>query len=95
MRGQTLAMNQSPHFPRGRSGMTEVRKKPLSMFFYIFNFIFDFYVVMQRCTKMSCKDVRPSCPAGASPIERRGAVQEMVICRTEVDEDLDKMEENL
>ena len=45
--------------------------------------------------KISCADIGPSRPVGASPIERRGAVREMVIRCTEVDEELDKMEENI
>ena len=44
---------------------------------------------------MSCADVGPSCPAGASPIERRGEVQDMVIHCNKVDEELNEMEENL
>ena len=45
--------------------------------------------------KISCADVGPSCLVGASPIERRGVVQEMVIYCTKEDEDIDEMEENL
>ena len=44
---------------------------------------------------MSCADIGPSHPAGASPIERRGAVREMAIRRTKENEELEEIKENL
>ena len=54
--------------------MTKVRNIPLYMFFMYFNFIFYFYDVMLRYTKMFCVDIGPSRRAGASPLEMRGVV---------------------
>ena len=62
--------------------MTEVKKIPLYMFFLYFNFIFYFYDVMLRYTKMFCVDIGPSRRAGASPLEMRGVVRDMVIRNT-------------
>ena len=44
---------------------------------------------------MICADIGPSRPAGASPIERRVAVRDMVIHRFEDDEELRDIGENL
>ena len=50
---------------------------------------------MLRCTKMTSVDIGLFHPAGASPIDRRGAGQEMEIRHTEENEEIREIEENL
>ena len=44
---------------------------------------------------MICVEIGPICPARALPIERKAEVRDMVVHRSEADEELKDIEENL
>ena len=78
MREQISAMTLKFHFQRDKSGNIEVRKM-LPFMFLIFQFLFNFYLIMLRYVKMTCVDIGPSHLAGESPSERQVAVRYMVV----------------
>ena len=47
--------------------------------FLIIQILFDFYIVMLRCVKMTCANIGPSRLVGASPIERKVVGRHMEI----------------
>ena len=57
------------------------------LFYFIFHFYY-YYDVMLRHTKLFGADIFPSRPIGDSPIERRGAVKDMVVRNAKADEEL-------
>ena len=95
MRGHISVMTFNFHCQRERSGKIKVRNMPLFIFLFFKILYFHFFDVMPRCEKITCPDIWPSLPTGASPIERRGTVSDMEIRCIEVDEMLKDIEENL
>ena len=94
MREHIFSMTLNFNCERERSGTIEVINM-LPFMFLIFQFLFDFYLVMLRYVKMTCADIGPTCPAGALHIEKLVLVRDMVVHNSEATEEIRDVEENL
>ena len=87
---------EDPQLPLPKGEEWDERgKKDTIHHVFKFSILFNFYFIMLRQVKMVYADIGPVRLARMSPIERWAGVRYMVVHRSEANEDLRYIEENL